>query len=194
MRVTQITKEEVNTLPVVAFEGRIITIQTLEEADKAAAYLSKYQVIGFDTETRPSFKKGENFKVCLLQLSTTDACFLFRLNLIGLPLSVVKILTNEKIKKIGLAIRDDFRALNHWHAFAPKGQIELQTFVKDFDIQDNSLQKIFAILFHQKISKSQRLTNWETETLSESQKQYAATDAWACLRIYDLLTQEIESI
>ena len=190
MRVTQITKEEVNALPVVAFEGRIITIQTLEEADKAAAYLAQHAIIGFDTETRPSFRKGENFKVCLLQLSTDDTCFLFRLNLIGLPLSVAKILTTEKIKKIGLAIRDDFRALNHWHAFAPKGQIELQTFVKDYDIQDNSLQKIFAILFHQKISKSQRLTNWETETLTDSQKQYAATDAWACLRIYKALTEE----
>jgi ribonuclease D len=190
LRVTQITKEEVNALPVVAFEGRIITIQTLEEADKAAAYLAQHAIIGFDTETRPSFRKGENFKVCLLQLSTDDTCFLFRLNLIGLPLSVAKILTTEKIKKIGLAIRDDFRALNHWHAFAPKGQIELQTFVKDYDIQDNSLQKIFAILFHQKISKSQRLTNWETETLTDSQKQYAATDAWACLRIYKALTEE----
>ena len=187
---SQITKEEVNALPTVVFEGRIITIQTVEEADKAAAYLSGFPTIGFDTETRPSFKKGDNHKVCLLQLSTDDTCFLFRLNTIGLPISIVKLLKNEKILKIGLAIRDDFKALNHWHAFTPKGQIELQTFVKDFNIQDNSLQKIFAILFQQKISKSQRLTNWEADILTDSQKQYAATDAWACYRIYQALTTE----
>lgn len=187
---SQITKEEVNELPNVLFNGRVIVVQTLEEADKASKYLSKYKVIGFDTETRPSFKKGVHYKVCLLQLSTDDTCFLFRLNMIGLPLSVVRILDSPKIKKIGLAIRDDFKALNHWHAFVPKGQVELQTFVKDYNIQDNSLQKIFAILFHQKISKSQRLTNWEADVLTDSQKQYAATDAWACLKIYDALTKD----
>lgn len=187
---TQITKEEVNELPNVLFNGRIIVIQTLEEADKAAKYLSKYTTIGFDTETRPSFKKGSHYKVCLLQLSTEDTCFLFRLNIIGLPLSIVKVLETSRIKKIGLAIRDDFKALNHWHTFTPKGQIELQTFVKDYNIQDNSLQKIFAILFHQKISKSQRLTNWEADVLTDAQKQYAATDAWACLRIYEALTKD----
>lgn len=180
-------------MPVVSFEGKIVTVDTVEEAEKAAAYLSQFSVLGFDTETRPSFRKGENYKVCLLQLSTEDTCFLFRLNRIGLPLSVVKLLKNEQIKKIGLAIRDDFRALNHWSAFAPKGQVELQTFVKDFNILDNSLQKIFAILFHQKISKSQRLTNWEADVLTDLQKQYAATDAWACLLIYNALTIDLDS-
>lgn len=193
MNNSQITKEEVNALPVVAFEGQIVTVNTPEEADAAAAYLSRFSVLGFDTETRPSFRKGENFKVCLLQLSTADTCYLFRLNRIGLPLPIVKILKDERIKKIGLAIRDDFRALNHWHAFMPKGQVELQTFVKDFNILDNSLQKIFALVFHQKISKSQRLTNWEADVLTDSQKQYAATDAWACLQIYQALTSGTDS-
>ncbi|MDD2798245.1 MAG: 3'-5' exonuclease domain-containing protein 2 [Bacteroidales bacterium] len=189
MIASQITKEEINNLPVVSFEGKIILVETVEEADIAAAYLSQFKYIGFDTETRPSFKKGDNYKVCLLQLSSEDTCYLFRLNVIGLPHSIAQILKNENILKIGLAIRDDFRALNHWVAFAPKGHIELQTFVKDYNILDNSLQKIFAILFHQKISKSQRLTNWEAEILTTQQQQYAATDAWACYRIYQALTE-----
>lgn len=192
---SNITKEEINTLPVVLFEGRIFVVQTEEEADKAVAYLSKFEEIGFDTETRPSFKKGVRHDVCLLQLSTEDTCFLFRLNHIGLPASVVSLLANDKTKKIGLAIKDDFAALARRTPFLPKGQVELQHFVKQYGILDNSLQKIFALLFRQKISKSQRLTNWEADILTDAQKKYAATDAWASLMIYQALIkteQEIE--
>lgn len=192
---SNITKEEINTLPVVLFEGRIFVVQTEEEADKAVTYLSKFDEIGFDTETRPSFKKGVRHQVCLLQLSTADTCFLFRLNHIGLPASVVTLLKNEKVRKIGLAIKDDFAALARRSPFIPKGQVELQNFVKKYGILDNSLQKIFALLFHQKISKSQRLTNWEADILTDAQKKYAATDAWASLKIYQaliLLEEEIE--
>lgn len=192
---SNITKEEINTLPVVLFEGRIFVVQTEEEADKAVVYLSKFDEIGFDTETRPSFKKGVRHDVCLLQLSTEDTCFLFRLNHIGLPASVVSLLANDKTKKIGLAIKDDFAALARRTPFLPKGQVELQHFVKQYGILDNSLQKIFALLFRQKISKSQRLTNWEADILTDAQKKYAATDAWASLMIYQALIkteQEIE--
>ncbi len=191
---SNITKEEISTLPVVNFEGRIFVVQTEEEVTKAVAYLSDFNEIGFDTETRPSFKKGSRHKVCLLQLSTADTCFLFRLNMVGLPLPLVTLLKNEKIKKIGLAIRDDFSALSQWHPFNPKGQLELQTFVKPYGILDNSLQKIYALLFRQKISKSQRLTNWEADVLTDSQKRYAATDAWACLKIYQELIKTEQQI
>ncbi len=191
---SNITKEEINTLPVVTFDGRIFVVQTEDEVNKAVAYLSEYKEIGFDTETRPCFKKGSRHKVCLLQLSTADTCFLFRLNIVGLPLSLVTLLKTDQVKKIGLAIRDDFSALSHWHPFTPKGHIELQTFVKHYGILDNSLQKIFALLFHQKISKSQRLTNWEADILTDAQKKYAATDAWACLKIYQSLIESEEQI
>nr|WP_243348411.1 3'-5' exonuclease [Parabacteroides sp. FAFU027] len=191
---SNITKEEINTLPVVLFEGRIFVVQSEEEANKAVAYLSKFEEIGFDTETRPAFKKGVRHQVCLLQLSTADTCFLFRLNHIGLPASVISLLTDEKVKKIGLAIKDDFVALGRRTPFIPKGQVELQHFVKQYGILDNSLQKIFALLFRQKISKSQRLTNWEADVLTEAQKKYAATDAWASLRIYQTLIQTEQEI
>ena len=191
---SNISKEEINTLPAVTFVGRIFVVHTEEEVTKAVSYLSGYDEIGFDTETRPSFKKGNRNKVCLLQLSTLDTCFLFRLNHSGLPDSLAKLLSNEKIKKIGLAIKDDFAALNQWQSFTPKGQIELQTFVKKYGILDNSLQKIFALLFREKISKSQRLTNWEADVLTDAQKKYAATDAWACLKIYRALIDTEEQI
>ncbi len=189
MEHSRITKEEISQLPPVIFNGRIIVVQSESEADKAVEYLSKQKIIGFDTETRPSFQKGVRHKVCLLQLSTVDTCFLFRINQIGMTASLVALLTNPKIKKIGLAIRDDFKALAQWTPFVPKGEIELQTFVKQYNIEDNSLQKIFALLFHQKISKSQRLTNWEHDVLTDAQKHYAATDAWACYHIYNTLIQ-----
>ncbi len=188
---SKISKEEINTLPKVVFEGKIVIVHEIEKVEDAVAYLSKFDKIGFDTETRPTFSKGERHKVCLLQLSTLDTCFLFRLNHIGLPLSLAKLLKNEKILKIGIAIRDDFAALSKLHPFIPKGQIELQTYVKPYNIEDNGLQKIYALLFRHKISKSQRLTNWEAEELTEAQARYAATDAWACLCIYNAL-QEIE--
>lgn len=185
----KITKEEIAELPVIEYEGRIITIQSPEEADKAVDYLSTFKVLGFDTETKPAFKKGVVNKVALLQLSTPDTCFLFRLNMIGMPESLAKLLANDHVLKIGLSLKDDFAQLNRLCGITPKGFVELQSFVKPFGIADNSLQKIFAILFQQKISKKQRLTNWAADILTDAQKKYAALDAWACLSIYDRLSE-----
>lgn len=182
-----IAKEEIRELPVEAFEGIIEVVETLEQAEIAVAELSRCQIIGFDTETRPSFKKGHSHKVALLQLSTEEVCYLFRLNLIGMPSFLLSLLKNEDIKKIGLSLRDDFSMLRKVAPFEPGGFVELQTFVKQFRITDMSLQKIYAILFNRKISKSQRLSNWEAMILTDGQKKYAATDAWACVRIYNRL-------
>ncbi|MGL5317982.1 MAG: 3'-5' exonuclease [Bacteroidales bacterium] len=167
----------------------MVTIQTVEEAEKAVNYLSTFKVLGFDTETKPAFKKGVVNKVALLQLSTADTCFLFRLNMIGMPDSLARLLVSDHVLKIGLSLKDDFAQLNRLCGIAPKGFVELQTFVKPFGIADNSLQKIFAILFQQKISKKQRLTNWAADVLTDAQKKYAALDAWACLSIYNRLSQ-----
>lgn len=180
----QITKDEIAALPVVEYQGRIVTIQTEEDANKAIEYLSTFSILGFDTETKPAFKKGVINKVALLQLSTEDTCFLFRLNMIGMPGSLSALLADEKVLKVGLSLKDDFAQLNRLAGITPKGFIELQSFVKPFGIADNSLQKIFAILFKQKISKKQRLTNWAADILTDAQKKYASLDAWACLQIY----------
>lgn len=182
-----INKQEVSALPEVVFPGRVIVVDNASAARSALAYLMKQREIGFDTETRPTFRKGQSHKVCLLQLSTADECFLFRLNKIGFGDGIKRLLEAENIAKIGLSIKDDFNSLHRLAEFTPGGFVELQTMVKEYDIADNSLQRIYAIIFGQRITKGQRLTNWEAETLTDSQKSYAAIDAWACMRIYDYL-------
>lgn len=178
-------KEKIQTLPCVHFKGRIIVIFTEKEADKAVDYLMKQSVLGFDTETRPTFKKGQSHQVALLQVATHDTCFLFRLNKIGMTDSVVRLLEDQTITKVGLSLQDDMRMLNQRRAFTPGTFVELQKEVKDIGIEDNSLQKIFANLFGGKIAKGQQLSNWEAEILTEAQQRYAATDAWACIKIHE---------
>lgn len=146
-------------------------------------------ILGFDTETKPSFKKGMAHSVALLQVSTHDTCFLFRLNRIGLTDSIVSLLEDQRITKIGLSLKDDLRMLCKKRDFTPGTFVELQEEVKDIGIEDNSLQKIYANLFGEKISKGQQLSNWEAEILNEAQQRYAATDAWACIKIYEEVTR-----
>ena len=185
-----ITKAEIATMPKVLFEGRIFVIYTEADADKAVEYLKTQQIVGVDTETRPSFKRGTTHKVALLQVATADTCFLFRLNRIGMPASLQDFLMSDTLK-IGLSLKDDFMMLRRRkNMHAEEGNwIELQDYVGRFGIEDRSLQKIFANLFGQKISKNQRLSNWEAETLTEGQMKYAATDAWACVEIYRCLEE-----
>ena len=184
-----IEKSEVATLPTVQFEGRIITIDTPTDADKAVFALSREKAIGIDTETRPAFRKGIYHKVSLLQLSTADTCFLIRLCRTGLTDSLITLLENKEIKKIGVSLHDDTQALTKLRHFTPGSFIDLQKEVARYGIEEMSLQKIYAIIFSKKISKSQRLTNWEADVLTDKQKLYAATDAWACLEIYHHLKQ-----
>lgn len=180
-------------MPKVLFPGRIFVVYTESDAEKAVAYLKDQRIVGVDTETRPSFKRGTTHKVALLQISTQDTCFLFRLNRIGMPDSLQEFLMSDTIK-IGLSLKDDFNSLRKRQDMHPdRGNwIELQEYVGKFGIEDRSLQKIYANLFGEKISKNQRLSNWEADVLSEGQKLYAATDAWACVEIYNCLS-ELES-
>ncbi|MEN9919710.1 MAG: hypothetical protein RL662_2146 [Bacteroidota bacterium] len=187
--VKTISKEELAALPCAQFLGRIIVVQTESESEKAVSYLQKHSIIGFDTETRPSFTKGVCRKIALMQLSTEDTCFLFRLNFIDIPECLKQLLINPEIKKIGLSLKDDFSAIRKRMQLEPQNFIELQSFAKRFGIEDSSLQRIYAILFAERISKSQRLTNWESDILTEGQQRYASLDAWACLRIYNKLTR-----
>lgn len=178
-------KEKIPALPKVLFEGRIIVIYTERDAAKAVDFLMQQNLLGFDTETRPSFKKGQVHQVALLQVATHDTCFLFRLNRTGMTDSIIKLLEDRNITKVGLSLKDDLRMLCLRRPFSPGSFVELQEEVKDLGIQDNSLQKIYANLFSEKISKTQQLSNWEAEVLTEAQKRYAATDAWACIKIYE---------
>ncbi|GHT02372.1 3'-5' exonuclease [Bacteroidia bacterium] len=186
-----ITKEKLNLLPVVDFDRKIIIADTPEEAEEAVNYLSQFKALGFDTETRPAFKKGATYGAALIQVSSDDVCVLFRVHNRTFPPALERLLSDPTILKIGLSLRDDYLSLNQRYKFEPKGFVDLQQLVPKFGITDLSLQKIYALLFHEKISKKQRLSNWEAEELTKQQKKYAALDAWACLKIYEKLCPEI---
>lgn len=187
---TKITKEDVNLMPVAVFEGRITVVEDSADVAHAFAELSKSEIVGIDTETKPSFTRGTRYKVSLVQISTLDHCYLFRLNKINFPLELATFLANKNIKKIGLSLRDDLTGLSKHISFKPENFVDIQTIVRDYGVLELGLQKIYAILFGRKISKSQRLTNWENPELTEQQQRYAATDAWASLQIYLQLMQE----
>lgn len=178
-------KKAITGLPVVTFPGRIITIITAGEAEKAVDYLLSSDIIGVDTETKPAFHRGEQHKVSLLQVSNRDTCFLFRLNLTDITPAIKKLLEDNTVKKIGLSWHDDIRGLESRLPFEPGFFLDLQDMVGAIGIKDLSLQKIYANLFHKKISKRQRLSNWEAPVLTDKQKQYAAIDAWSCIQLYE---------
>ena len=182
-----ISKEDIRELPFETFDGNIVVIDHADDVEKAVSHLATQSIIGFDTETRPAFQSGVTNKIALLQLATEDTCYLFRLNLIGFPVALGDILCNPNIKKIGLSLRDDFVKIRARSERNFENFIDLQVFADKFGIDDNSLQRIYAIIFGKKIRKNQRLSNWEAPKLSLAQQSYAALDAWACLRIYNYL-------
>lgn len=183
----KIDKRVITDMPKVLFDGRIIVVTTEKDADKAVDFLLSQPILGVDTETRPAFKKGQQHKVALLQVSTHDTCVLFRLNYTGMTQSIIKLLEDKEVPKIGLSLHDDIISMHRRADFTPGYFIDLQKHVGEIGIEDLSLQKLYANFFGQKISKTQRLTNWEADILNEKQKAYAATDAWACIMLYEEL-------
>ncbi len=186
MNALSITKEDVDKLPIENCNTEIVVIENRLTAAIAVALLKNKKQLGFDTETRPSFRQGvENLnKVALVQLSTETKSFLFRLNKIGIYKPLFKLFSDEKIQKIGFSLSNDLLALKKESDFEPRGFIDIQQNAKEIGFESLSLQKIYAILFKKKLSKRQRLSNWEAEELTAAQKKYAALDAWSCLRIY----------
>ena len=190
-----ITKEDIAMMPREVFPGKIIVVDNKTELTKALSYLSSFAEIGFDTETRPCFTKNTYHKMSLIQLSGNHTCFLIRLNKFNsIPRKLVSFLNNQKIKKIGLSLRDDFNGLNRLVKIYPDSFIDLQTFVSRFGIEELGLQKIYAILFNKKISKSKQKSNWDSAFLTKPQMHYAALDAWSCLRIYQFLNNQNEQL
>lgn len=187
---SKIEKEEIAKMPMCTIRGRIIVIDSPVGIDCAISALREAGTIGFDTETRPSFVKGVFYKISLLQLATPTTCYLFRLQMIGRNESLKALLEDPSVKKIGLSTHDDSRSLQRWMPCRPAGFIELQKYVKPFGIEEMSLQKIYAIVFGEHISKAQQLSNWEINPLTPAQQQYAAIDAWACLKIYEHLRKQ----
>ena len=186
-------KARIQQLPRALFEGKIVVVLSESEAARAVDFLLSQPSLGVDTETRPSFRKGVKYYVSLLQVSSRDICFLFRLKHTGMCEPIVRLLEDTTVPKIGLSLHDDIRQLHEVAQFEPGYYIELQQKVKEGGVADLSLQKLFANFFGERISKGQRLTNWEADVLSESQKRYAATDAWACILLYEEMERLLQT-
>ncbi|WP_298034648.1 3'-5' exonuclease [uncultured Alistipes sp.] len=183
----KISNEETAALPAIEFKGEIRIIEHERDIVPACKFLMKQSIVGFDTETRPSFRPGVTFRVSLLQLSTPQLCFLFRLNRIPLAKPLLQVLESKEILKIGADVAGDLRSLRQIRHFRDGGFVDLQTIAPEWGIGEKSLRKLSAIVLGQRVSKAQRLSNWEATTLTDKQKLYAATDAWVCTAIYDRL-------
>lgn len=182
-----IDKRKVAEMPIVTFSGAITVVEQPGDAAEAVRYLRGQSIVGFDTETKPNFRKGMTNRVSLIQVATEQHSFLFRINKMGFTPELKEFMECDDIVKIGLSLKDDFHMLHMIGDFEPHNFVELQEMVKKYHITDSSLQKIYAILFNQRISKGQRLTNWEATKLTGPQMIYASIDAWACLKIYRYL-------
>ena len=183
------SKDLIQWLPLAAFGGEVIVVDTPEKVEEAVAYLAQQTAVGVDTESRPSFTRGVHYPTALLQIATEERCYLFRLTHVGMPQALADIFANPKITKVGLAFKDDIAGLRRRRDFKPANCIDLQSIVPKYGILDMGLQKIFAICFGRKISKAQQLTNWENSHLTPDQARYASTDAWATLLIYKDIMQ-----
>jgi ribonuclease D len=180
----KIDKEDLKKLPLMAFAGEIHLVDTPAGVKKYLPVLLREEVLGFDTETRPAFRKGRKNNLSLLQFSTEFHAFLFRIGSIGLPDPLLRLLEDESILKIGAAVHDDLVELREIRNFTPGGFLDLQKYVEAFGIENKAVAKLAGIILGSRISKSQQLSNWDADELSGSQMLYAATDAWVCYQIY----------
>lgn len=187
-----ISPEEIELLPLADFTGSIVVVERQGKLlDEAVNYLKHQKIIGFDTETKPNFHSGEKRNgVALLQLSGEDRAYLFRTCAMGLDDRVAAILSDSGIVKVGAAVRDDINGLRRIRDFSPEAFVDLQSEVKEYGITDLSVKKMAAIVLGVKISKAQRLSNWEAKALTSAQSKYAAIDAWICREIYLTLEKD----
>ena len=182
-----ITNDEANALPAAQFRGEIIIVDNDDQVEAMCQYLSEQAILGFDTETRPSFKAGVSNRVALLQLSSAERCYLIRLCRIKLHTPILKLLCDPAILKIGADVKGDLHSLHQLRNFKEQGFVDLQHIAIDWGVEEKSLRKMSAIVLGKRVSKAQRLSNWEASQLTPQQQLYAATDAWVCIKIYKKL-------
>jgi ribonuclease D len=183
-----ITKEEINDLPIGQFEGEIILVDKPDLVDEMVKDLYRHRLVGFDTETRPAFKKGTTYDVSLLQLATEEKSYLIRTNHLGIPPKVKRFLEDENVVKVGAAVLDDLRGLRRlMGTFEPKSFFDLNEELKKVGFLNVGVRNLSAMVLQMRISKAEQVSNWEAATLTHKQLIYAATDAWACLEIFKKL-------
>lgn len=185
-----VTPEEVNALPLTYYNGKIVLVNKADSVQAAVDEIGKFPVLGFDTETKPTFIKGQFYHISLIQLAIPGKVFLFRINHTGFTQPLIDLFSNEKILKVGVGLRDDIIGLQKIHNFEPAGFEELHKYVVDLGVRNTGLRKLAAILMKVRISKGQQTSNWENVILSKNQQSYAATDAWICLEMYNLLEEK----
>ena len=185
MEIRKITKEEVNALPLIKFEGECVVIDKPEDVAAAIDELRNCRLIGFDTETKPAFKKGQVYPVALLQLATKQKVFLFRLLETGLTDEMIDLFANPRVKIAGIGIRDDIKDLQKLRGFDPVNFVDLNVKARELGFQSIGARNFAGMFLGGRISKSQQVSNWENETLTEAQISYAATDAWLCIAVYE---------
>lgn len=182
-----ITKEEINELPLDGYKGEYTVITSVDELNKVFSKINKQKFVGFDTETKPTFKKGQYHAVSLIQIGIPGEVFLIRINQTGLQDQIISFFESERIKKIGVALTDDIKDLQKVKNFIPAGFVDLSKEVKKIGIESNGLRKLTAIMLGFRISKNAQVSNWEAPQLTKKQLCYAATDAWVCLQMYKKL-------
>lgn len=184
---SNISKEDINLLPLGKYEGRVILVDREDQVDAAFEIINKCTEVGFDTETKPVFVRGETNEVSLVQIALPNAVYLIRIHLTGLTPAIISFFENDKIQKLGVGLRDDIIFLQRIKPFKANGFLELNEMVNRLNIEANGLRKLVAIILGFRISKNAQVSNWEAPVLNEKQIIYAATDAWVCLEIYTKL-------
>jgi ribonuclease D len=187
MFANSIPKEDIKHLPLIKFEGTIHTVETMEALDEALKIIRTQEIMGFDTETKPTFTKGDYNHTAIIQLSTMTDAFIIRISEIGIPDQLKDILEDQGILKVGISIRDDIKELKAMRAFKAGGFLDLNEVAKELGITQIGMKSLTGIFLKARISKSQQTSNWETKELSPGQLSYAATDAWVCIKIYRML-------
>lgn len=183
----EVTKEEINELPLIRYEGEVKVVNTEEELTAALKDLYRQPVIGFDTESRPSFRKGEYYPISLVQIATPGLVYLIRTNKTGFTSGLRTLFENPNIIKAGISILDDLRELQKFGHFNPAGVVDLNQVAQAAGVKNIGVRSLSAIMLGVRISKSQQTSNWERDSLSKSQIYYAATDAWICMQLYEKL-------
>ena len=183
--ITEITKAQINELPLDKFEGEIVIVDSAQKITEALIDIEHENIIGVDTETKPTFKKGALNKTALVQIATRNKVYLFRLNKIGLPFELARVFEDSKIQKIGIAVIQDMKELNdQYRPFKHNNVIDLNILCKSLDFKNIGARNLSGMVLGFRISKRQQTSNWEAQTLNEAQLRYAATDAWVAREIY----------